>query len=338
MKNYENNTQSVQCVDGADKTRNCSIIFNDSFKLEYSFIDGDEHTMYPVKILSFHKQEVDVWKLKDQLIFTNFRPSFDGETIIDTNLPIGYGCKRVNGEKYPNIQTNYGSRFELVQEVVLNYKSRTSSWPSERNTRRTYSNRMYVDDTINVANTIDEHTNASIRRIYDTKSHLLHNMHLDNQKCVTSNFTKRSLNWFYIQDSFLRKPELYYAKTNYLESNFGNYSFLGEYNIGPLHESYLVFENLFDYYATQIHNKEENNSNKSNHQTNVNPNLVISTHYYSKSDWSCDSNKLLVPKKIELRLNRYAKQIGNLTINLKSVDFSPKQSEKYTMTDCIQIK
>ena len=239
-------------------------------------------------------------------------------------------------KNYPRITTNYGSdRFEFNYEVKFNYSHKYT---------RTYSGKMQVNqaNALNIAETIDEITNASIKTIYDTASHMLYQINLDDDKCVAHNLKNKSINYFYIQDSFVKKPELYYTKSF-------RYSYLGEYKVDDV--DCLVFEEKFrvrpefddlDYYENETNESTRKNKN------NLDPITIMSTHYYPKKSnyWSSEA-KLSVPKRIEIRLfvdlflygmEGRVGELGRLTIDLKSIDSNAKEQDKYDTTKCTEVK
>ena len=250
-------------------------------------------------------------------------------------------------KNYPRIITNYGSdRFEFNYEVKFNYSTyeRTKYKYVKNNFTRTYSGKMQVNqaNALNIAETIDEITNASIKTIYDTASHMLYQINLDDDKCVAHNLkSNKSINYFYIQDSFVNKPELYYTKSF-------RYSYLGEYKVDDV--DCLVFEEKFNYRTSQFggsyyyenRNATKNESTRKN-KNNLTPISIMSTHYYPKESnyWSSEA-EIFVPKRIEIRLFdmfRYRKsELGRLTIDFISIDSNAKEQDKYDNTKCTEVK
>ena len=353
LDNYRMNKTSVECVDLDDSSKKnpkkCSITMNET-RLDYEFVDRDEHTMYPEKITAHLKNETTCdWNLHFQVTYLNFTSLFGQESIVSLNLPIGMGCKRLNHENYPKHQPRFGDRFELEQEVLFNYREKivTNDLNNQtndntrtivkKNITRTYSNKMYVDlvESINVADTTDEVTNVSIRTFYDMKTDLLHSVSLDDDKCSTYNLTSdKSTNWFYIQDTFAKKPHLYYTKDSY--------SYLGEYNVGDV--PCLVFEKDYYLYRPEWEQWRKPSSPKSRktsrqNKNNLRPSIVYSTHYYPKDAnyWSTDS--ISVPLKIEFRFFKdyHFRTRGNMTISFKSFNPNPNKYEKYDSSKCIEM-
>ena len=310
--------------------------------------------MYPEKISGYAKNvTTGDWNLNIQVTYLNFNSLFGQESIVSLNLPIGFGCKRQNHENYPKHQPKFGDRFEVEQEVLFNYqdqtviKDRRNATTNYTHTSiirgniiRTYSNRMYVDlvESINVADTIDEVTNVSIRTFYDTKTNLLHSVSLDDDKCSTYNLTSdKSINWFYIQDTFVKKPQLYY-----MENNF---TYLGEYNVGDV--PCLVFEKEFyihrmrseDGRYRRYPNSTNQRKTSRKNKNNIGPRLVLSTHYYSKDANYWSAKSVSVPLKIEFRFREfYFGDIrDNMTINFRSFSANPKKREKYDSSKCIEM-
>ena len=94
--NYEKNKESVECEDEKDETKTnpkkCTIIFSELTKLEYNFVDKDDYTMFPEKIIVYNRNKITGnWTLTTNLTYLNFKPLFDEEPIVSSNLPIGLG-------------------------------------------------------------------------------------------------------------------------------------------------------------------------------------------------------------------------------------------------------
>ena len=297
--------------------------------------------MYPERIISFKKNETTgAWKESKRLDYLSFKPIFNEVSIVNLNLPYGLGCRRFNPEKYPQILSNYGKRFELEHSIQFNYTSlekKDKRLAKKNNFIRFYTSKIYVDldSSSNVADTIDEFTNASIRNIYNT-NHLLHSIDSTNDKCVTYNLTSsnKEINWFYVQESFVKKPEIFYTSSKY--------SYLGEHKIDDV--QYLVFEkSLFIYKPDDYLKKGKNNSTTNLKSQRKNKNglkceRAISTHFYPKEigSWSGNSNELLVPKRIEIRLFNSTRRdfISKLTLDVNNFSESPKEPEKYDTSKC----
>ena len=209
---------------GASKNaRRSSITFEDAARLDYDFVDGDRYTMNPLKIQwCSGNATTGRWRLMDELVHSKFTPIFGDEQIVSANLPAEKGCHHWKAENYPQIETNYGDRFELECEITFAYLEKTERNRSGRSSEslkrksltRSYSTKMHVDrnSSINVADTIEEFTNASIRTYFEANSRLLYSVTLDDERCQTYKLTSnRSLNWFYLQEMFARKPELFSA-------------------------------------------------------------------------------------------------------------------------------
>lgn len=213
-----NDKQNVKCEQAKGSTKKnakkCSISFNETIRLDYSFFDGEDYTMYPDRIEGHVKNQTsDVWELQTSSDYSNFTAIFGGEPIVSTDLPIGYGCRRVPEARrnYPKAQTNFGEKFELEYDATFRYVDR-SQYVRSNYTKRIYSGKMFVDreNSMNIAETIDEITNASLRTFYNTKSHLLHQVTVDDNKCTTYNYTsRRALNWFYLQVGFTLRNFLF---------------------------------------------------------------------------------------------------------------------------------
>lgn len=342
---------SVKCEALKDETKKnpkkCSItiVKNETVQLEYSFVDGEQYTMYP--------EQIEVRSLNEtwshEFIYSNFTASFEGDLPSSTDLPIGKGCRRIPEaeSKYPQIQANFGDKFEIEYDVRFKYPDPDASYDYRIRkfgrmnfTTRTYSGKIFVDkaNSINIAEGIDEATNASIRTIYDAKTRLLHQVTIEDNKCTTYNLTSnKTLNWFYLQDSLVKRPELYYAKTSNLTGNssgnstsgrhspggfsssryrFGqtdSYSYLQEQNLNDVPCS--VFENKIYYFSRNYGDYEERWSWRRNStaspplpEKRANKNkvrgreAVIATHWFAKesNNWPGNSNGFSVPKRIQM--------------------------------------
>lgn len=335
--------------------RRCSITFNDTVRLNYSFVDrhDDEYTMYPEKIEGFEHVH-GVWKSWAEISYLNFSALFTGEPIIDRDLPIGFGCRRVRSQNYPKVRTDYGNRFELEFGVELKYVAAdgqsTEAAGKLKYLTRSYTGKMHSDlnNSINVVEAIDEITNASLRIFYNTRSHLMYQVNLEDNKCTTYNLTSNeSINWFYLQDSFVKKPELYHADTG--DSFLKSYSFLREYLLGDL--PCLVFERKFDYWTDRSASSWENRTNLSKKAvtSRQNANKIVandylcSTHYYPKNSsyWSNDGRQFSVPKRIEFTIFNdpvYSHgAINFLAITIHSFQPNPEEYTKHNTSTCIDM-
>ena len=354
---YEKDKERVKCKDvtnGKQDKKNpkkCSITFNETARLNYEFADQEELTMFPERIeIHLQNRTTGEWKPVSKLIYTNFTHIFGGDQIVSSDLPLRRGCRRMNTEGFPIINTDYGSKFELELEVFFNYTAdspiRFGKEPIY--STRTYSVKMYADTngSINVADTIDEKTNVSIRTFYNTDTHLLHSVTLVKDQCHVYNLTSnRSLNYFYLQDMFVRKAELFFTRNNY--------SYLSEFNLDG--EPCQVFERKFSYitrnsiqiFRDRFKNLETKNSTdkvttrKKNNEVPVEHNQVIATHYYPKdvAYWSDNPNQLSIPKKIELTIfnSLYSSIYSELIINVQSFKPDPEQSKTFNATNCIDM-
>ena len=299
--------------------------------------------MIPTKIERYEQKVKDgnttgEWELTNQIRYNDFDSIFSKNQMIE--IPIQMGCKRVNPESYPQIETDYGIRFELNLKVLMRYIERTG-----RKTRG-YSVKLLVDksNSINVAETSDEATFEAVRSYYDAKSHLQHSVTLEYNKCHTYNLTSdKSINWYYLQEMFARRPELFYADKNY--------SFLYELKPdeqSPNNVSYRVFERTFRYWETLrggVTARKRLNKIPTDR-------LVRTTHYYAKASdyWPNSPNKLSVPRRIVLGIfddnyttNRYSddesfthvyNRIGSIKIDVLSFKLNPEKQEKYDPAGC----
>lgn len=156
-QSYEKDKESVKCEDATNKAdesqknpKKCSITFNETVRLDYEFVDREEHTMYPQKIVSYRQNRTTgEWKTISKLVYSNFTPIFSEEQIVSSDLPLRRGCRRLNTDDFPKIETNYGSKFELELEVVFNYTA--DALYGDRfggrlkSSVRTYSVKLYAD-------------------------------------------------------------------------------------------------------------------------------------------------------------------------------------------------
>lgn len=330
---YDEDKDKIKCEDsqedGAQNPKKCSIMFGNSVRLDYSFVDKAEHTMVPTKI-ERSANKTGEWRLTNEIKYLNFTPIFSGEPIVTSDLPIQKGCNRIDNESYPKIQTDYGKRFELELEVLFKYSE--SNWnPMNEGklnyTVRSYSVKLHVDKTnsINVAETIDEMTNASIRTYYDEKSHLLHSVTVEDEKCRTYNLTSNSsLNMFYIQELFVRRPKLFNANANF--------SYLREFSLDDVptqvFEKSIVYDSF--YYGGKTTTRKRNNSVSTSGR-------LLTTQYYPKDAnyWPDNPNGLSIPKRIEISAHVFKTYaINPLKIDIKSFKSSPEKKEKYDTSKC----
>lgn len=346
-QSYEKDKERVKCEDvrKADESKKnpkkCSITFNETVRLDYEFVDREEHTMYPEKIVSYWKNRTtSEWSINSKLIYLNFTAIFSDEQIVSSDLPLRKGCKRLNTEDFPKIETNYGSRFEMELEVLFNYTTDHGRYWERKKLNyslRTYSVKLYTDGSVNVADTIDETTNASIRTFYNA-DHSLHSVTSDG-KCQTYNLTSvKSLNWFYLQEIFVRRPELFYTRNNY--------SYLRDVTLDDV--PYQVFEKKFDYTNRLTYealrdpgnstDQTQATSRKRNNDVPLEHNKVFSTHYYANQTDQAE-NQLSVPKKIELTIfNRFGMGVySELVINVKSFEPNPEEREKFDASKCVNM-
>ena len=92
QENHEKNKDSVKCEDEKDaKKKNlkkCTITFKEAAKIEYHFVDKNDQTMYPEKIVVYEKQDKD-WKKQNEINYISFTPLFDAKPIVNASLPVG---------------------------------------------------------------------------------------------------------------------------------------------------------------------------------------------------------------------------------------------------------
>ena len=326
-------------VEGANNPRKCSILFGDTVRLDYDFvdktIDQEKYTMFPTKIERYALEKIDgritnKWVLASKIKFLNFTPIFSEEQIVSPDLPIQKGCRRINKENYPTIKTDYGTKFELELQVNFNYSQSNYDYRKRsikvNYTARVYPMKLFVNknDSTSVANTIDEMTNASIRTYYDEKSRFLYSVTLEDNECRTYNLTSnQSLNWFYVQEIFARKSELFHAD--------GNYSYLRELSLNGVPSQVFEKRIIYPRYKGKPTTRERNNN------VPMGGNL-ISTHYYPKETnyWPDNPNGLSIPKRIEISIDDYYYSLAyhHLTIDIKSFKSSPEDVERYDFSKC----
>ena len=359
-KSHELNKESVKCSDLSDKnkggTKKCSISFHhkteEAVKLDYYFIEKDGHTMYPDRVFGFEKNKTSgEWLLAATFTYLKFEPIFAEEPIVNSDLPIGLGCRRLDPENYPRPATGRPRKFELEYNVTFNHidmnhlKSLNLTSVSARklpkalkNITRTYSGKMYVDldKSLNIADGIDEVTNASIRSYYNTRTHMLYTVNLADDRCLAFNHSlnnSNTLNWFFFQDSFVKRPEFYRAE---------NYSYLREHSIGEV--PCLIFEKKFDTaksfgFDFDYFSKKENRQGvRANRNDVVADDYVISTHYQPKDPnyWPGSAGQLTVPKRIEIQILHYFRAVSYLTIDVKAFNPSPASFETYDTSKCVK--
>lgn len=339
-KSHDMNKESVKCSDEPDENKKglkkCSILFEESIRLDYYFVEKDGHTMYPDKLYGFSKNTTSgEWQLAAKFTYLKFMPNFGEEQVVNSDLPIGLGCQRLDPVNYPRPATNLSRKFELEYDVTFNYinQKQNLSALNYRNlaeelkyVNRTYSGKMYVDmdKSLNIADGIDELTNASIRSYYNTKKHMLYTVNLADDSCVAYNHSannSNTLNWFYVQDSFVKRPNYFGAK---------NYSFLREHRIGDV--PCLVFEKKFNAvrslgFGFDFFSKKKSRGDvRPNQNDVVADDYVISTHYQPK-DPNYWSGNTAVPKRIEIQILHYLPRthfhiISYLTIDVKSLNLN----------------
>ena len=330
--------------------RKCSITFGETVRLDYHLVSNENFTDYPTKI-ELHEQEQGEWKETREFRYISFNTTFAQEQIVNSDLPVGQGCRRFGRGPYPTVETDYGARFELQLEVRFDYPVELNmdlydgSGAAPNRTTRTYPVRLLVDETnsIHMADTVDESTDAPIRTYYEKKSHLLYS--LADGRCSIFNLTSnRSLNWFFVQEMFARRPELFHATPNY--------SYLRESRLGGV--PCQVFEETIDYRAWASDEykrwKEGNKSDsterpttsslsttrsRKNHVPTEN-NHVVTTHFYPKDPgyWPENAKRLAIPKRIELTIFGRFHSVGRsrMEIDIRSFNPNPKETEKYYLS------
>lgn len=351
-KNHDHNKEAVKCNDEPDKTRKCSISFeeveNFRVKLDYYFLEKDNHTMYPEKVFGFLKTNSSgEWQLAAKFNYLKFAPIFGEQQIVSSDLPIGLGCRRIDPMNYPRPATNRPRRFELQYNVTFNHidmKQNLSAYNYRELSKvlkyltSNYSGKMYVDldNSLNIAEGIDEVTNGSTRSYYNTKTYELHTVNLTDHSCTTYNHSannSNTLNWFFVQDSFVKRPKYYRAD---------NYSYLREHKLGDV--PCLVFEKKFDSWLSLgfgfdfFSKKETRQGVRANRNNVVADDYVIVTHYQPKdpSYWPGNTGKLVVPKRIEIQILHYLRTISYLTIDVNSFNPNPTNFTKYDISKCVK--
>lgn len=361
-KTFESDKTSVKCetTNLADaeyydwpikvQPRKCSILFGQTVRLDYHFVSNENHTDYPTKI-ELHEQVQSEWKMTKEFRYIEFNTTFAEEQIVNSDLPVGHGCRRFGGGwRYPTIETDYGNRFELQLEVLFDYQLKNADFydglgAAPNRTTRVYPVRLLVDeaDSFCMAETVDEETGASIRTYYEKKNHLLYS--LADGRCSIFNLTSnRSLNWFFVQEMFARRPELFHATPNY--------SYLREFSLGNV--PCLVFEETIDYrawasdeYRDWVEGEKEDfeispfdsSSTTTRPRKNNVPtenNKVITTHFYPKDRcyWPDNPDRLAIPKRIELTIFGRFHSVGwsRMVIDVKSFKSNPKRTDEYYLS------
>ena len=359
-KVFEKDPRRVTCASTFENTelynwtvksdpRTCSIRFGETVRLDYGFVSNENYTDYPTNIALFERnQTTDYWKRTKEFRYSSFIANFGEEPIVNSSLPISHGCRRMSSDNYPKIETDYGTKFELEMEVQLDYELNNDDFydGSGGEPNRTYPVKMLVDEasSINVADTIDETTNVSIRTYYEAKSHLLYRLNLEDDQCLIFNLSStKSLNWFYVQELFARRPELFYANENY--------SYLREFDLNGVPT--WVLETAIDYrvWASEDYRRwkegvvrESNSTDEpvtTRRRVNRVPtenNRVMTTHFYPVDSgyWPDNPNQLSIPKRIELTIFGHFHSVGysRMIIDIKSFKSNPEEYEKYFTTKC----
>lgn len=355
LKNYDHNNTAVKCSDEWGKTRMCSITFEEvkefPVKLDYYFVEKDNRTIYPDKIFGFLKTNSSGdWQLAAKFIYRKFVPIFGEQPIASSDLPIGFGCKRIDPKNYPPPATNQPRKFEMQYNVTFHhvdmkqnlsnyYRGNLKELAKElKYITRNYSGKMYVnqENSLIITDGIDEVTNGSIRTYYKTKTHELHTVNLTDNSCVTyshSENNSNTLNWFFVGDSFTKRPQYYRAD---------NYSFLREHRLGDV--PCLVFEKKFESLLSLgfefdfFSNKKTRRGVRPNRNDVVANDYVIVTHYQPKDPgyWPGNTGKLAMPKRIEIQILDYHRAISYLTIDVNSFNPNPTSFATYDVSQCVK--
>lgn len=297
----------------------------------------DHFFLFSLNILVFYENIA-----KSEIIYTKFDPIFtDEEELEHLKLPIGHGCQRLQKlhEFYPKITSSYGKKFKFEHDVTFNHlelegKNLTNClecaccYNELKNfTTRSYSNKMFVDfnEKINDIETVDEYTNKKIRTIYETDKNTVHKLNLEDNRCLTYKLkSNHSLNYFYIQDLFVNRPEIFNTENK-------SYTYLGEYKIDNV--DYLVVEKLFKKLLKLNRTSDQNGPFKCKNGI-LDTDLLV-THYYTRKDYYSDI-RYKVPTKIEIELSGFSRlyYYGNMTIDMKTYRSNLEDYAKYDTTKC----
>lgn len=299
-----------------------------------------------------------------------FSPVFDEESMISTKLPIGLGCDRKENfhKFYPQLDPTYGvndNEFLIKQDVTFSYfeTNETDKNPCKycdidnykkkpNLLTRTYSNEMYVNQnkSINIMKTIDEFDSHAIKMVYNYEKayeHTVYRINLEDDKCLSHDLPwNHSTNYFYIQDIFVNKNEIFYSNVSRTYNDYryryyafsNHFTYLGDYKINDI--DYLVFEkvvytdglNCYKCFRNRTSYFEQNEVFKNKNL--IQPSKVIATFYYDRSVYSTEK-KRQIPSKIELRLAVNGFDIiANLTIDITSLEDDLQSYEKYDVSKC----
>lgn len=357
----ENITRAACKPIGDDPRKQNCTLQTPNVRLEYHLESRGESTMYPYTIIVNQRVDKDQWKFIRQINYFRFDTSFPKVQMIDSNLPIGYGCKRYNRTlNFERIDTNYGDRFELEYEVVFRYRdenqTETNIGPQlfatktqdeqppaadkPKNYRtRIYFNRMYHDkeNSMNVVDSVNEETNATTRTIYDLHSHINYDILDEEDKCRSFHWNRvQPINYFYIQNLFINHPEFFYMNHTF--------EYLGQYTIGDV--PCMVFESTFSDYSLEPTNDGDTQNQLyldliRKNVNGVKSNYTTVTHYYPlpQEFWGKKAENLNVPMKIEFRLFSDAQrtdELAKLTINVASFNPYFEDNQIYDLTKCAE--
>ena len=243
--------------------------------------------MYPERIVIFLKNKTNHWKEYRKLNYITFEARLNEESIVNSSIPIGFGCRRLRPENEPQISTNYGKHFEINQ----NFKHFNGSYSSKINAD--LNNSIFVLQT------------DTRKDVFLERKNNLYSFNLSDGECIGYDLEKdKKLNLFFIAKAFFKLPEIYYANGNYL----------GEYKLEDL--DCLVFENKIDSSGLYYRDPDK--------KLDTDFNFVLSTHYYAKDSIS---SELQVPKRIELRFFNNSFEIVKLVIDINSFNSSPNDQE-----------
>lgn len=326
-ENLKTNPKSVECVDekGAKKKnpKKCTLTIKEKTKIEYHFEDKDQYTMYPNKIVVSNQKEKN-WTLFRQFDYLNFEPSFDAKPILTSNLPIGFGCKRLNRLEYPQITPFFGNQFETDLNVTVTHIDLDSKM---RHNKTIYLQRQItvklnvnLNDSIIMADADDKQSNTSARVMVDLKDKMVYAL-INSQMCVKISANKeKGLNLAKIEEEIIKN------------ANKSNYSYLGEYNVGDV--PCLVFE------AKEKINQTEKNPNGT---TIKGPDTLIATDYYPKDKKYWSTNNLEIPILSEQTALNYEDhrrplEFAKVTINFKTFESKPKSIKKFDTSKCTETK
>jgi len=355
------NREKMKC-EFKDEVHKCTIDFKET-QLEYHFGKRGTITMYPIKIILKQQDSSNGgWKATKQINYFKFTPHWRPSVIVSSDLPIGYGCSRLNkGGFIPIPKTKYGESFELDYEVVFRYVDTNATknfnpgplyWSSDdeedkKNNEekkkkfltRIFFNRMYQNDlySTNVVESVNEKTKANTRTIYDLNTNVVYDILMEEDKCQSYHLNpNHKINYFYVQDLFLHQPEFFRTDDGF--------HYLGQYNVRNVPT--MVFERTISQFNPTNLEKTHRSKNQVyidfilENMNGIESDHAIVTHYYPTVNdfFGKDYEHLKVPMKIEIRLfsnEERIEEIAKLTINVASFRrYDENKHKLYDVSKC----